>query len=122
MPSRGWVRYLFSHCRAATPAWWGCLLRKPWSYCGIFKSPGGRREPGVSEEILVNVSPVETRVAVVDNGIVQELHIERNHNKGYVGNSSKGRLWGGLPGSQGRLVDLGWPLTQLVPATDIAGP
>ena len=36
----------------------------------------------MSEEILINVSPVETRVALVENGVVQELYIERSHGKG----------------------------------------
>ena len=38
------------------------------------------------EEILVNVTPMETRVAVVDNGATQDIHIERSASKGMVGN------------------------------------
>ena len=40
----------------------------------------------MSEEILVNVTPQETRVAVVENGVLQELHIERRRSRGIVGN------------------------------------
>lgn len=76
----------------------------------------------MSEEILVNVSPVETRVAVVDNGIVQELHIERNHNKGYVGNIYKGKVVRVLPGMQAAFVDIGLARTAFIHATDIAEP
>jgi ribonuclease G len=74
----------------------------------------------VSEEILVNVSPVETRVAVVENGIVQELHIERNHNKGYVGNIYKGKVVRVLPGMQAAFVEIGLARTAFIHAADIA--
>ena len=42
----------------------------------------------MSEEILINVTPQETRVAIVEQGIVQELHIERSSSLGLVGNIS----------------------------------
>ncbi len=44
----------------------------------------------MSEEILVNVTPRETRVAVIENGMLQELHIERGWRRGVVGNIYKG--------------------------------
>ena len=46
----------------------------------------------MSEEILINVTPQETRVAVVENGVLQEVHIERTHKRGLVGNIYKGRV------------------------------
>ena len=46
----------------------------------------------MSEEILINVTPRETRVAVVENGMLQELHIERASRRGVVGNIYKGRV------------------------------
>ena len=52
----------------------------------------------MSEEILVNVTPRETRVAVVENGMLQELHIERGWNRGVVGNIYKGVVDNVLPG------------------------
>jgi ribonuclease G len=61
----------------------------------------------VSEEILINVSPVETRVALVDNGVLQELHIERSHGRGFVGNIYKGKVVRVLPGMQAAFVDIG---------------
>lgn len=46
----------------------------------------------MSEEILVNVTPRETRVAVIENGMLQELHIERGWRRGVVGNIYKGKV------------------------------
>jgi len=43
----------------------------------------------MSEEILINVTPVETRVAVVENGVLQEVYIERSRSRGIAGN-----IWG----------------------------
>ena len=39
-----------------------------------------------TEEILVNVTPQETRVAVMEHGVTHELHIERASARGFVGN------------------------------------
>jgi ribonuclease G len=61
----------------------------------------------VSEEILVNVTPQETRVAVVFAGAVQELLIERAANRGLVGNLYMGRVARVLPGMQSAFVDIG---------------
>jgi len=41
----------------------------------------------MSEEILINVTPRETRVALVENGMLQEVHVERATRRGYVGNA-----------------------------------
>ena len=46
----------------------------------------------MSEELLVNVTPHETRVAFVENGVLQEVHIERARKRGLVGNIYKGRV------------------------------
>ena len=51
-------------------------------------------------ELLVNVTPSETRVALVENGILKELHIEREAKRGIVGNIYKGRVTRVLPGMQ----------------------
>ncbi len=61
----------------------------------------------MSEEILINVTPPETRVAVVDNGVLQELIIEREQQKGLVGNIYKGSVCRVLPGMQAAFVDIG---------------
>src|SRR5690606_21265166 len=61
----------------------------------------------MSEEILVNVTPRETRVAVVENGMLQELHIERGWRRGVVGNIYKGRVQRVMPGMQAAFVEVG---------------
>ena len=61
----------------------------------------------MSEEILINVTPPETRVAVIENGVLQELIIERARQKGLVGNIYKGEVCRVLPGMQAAFVDIG---------------
>ncbi len=59
------------------------------------------------EDILINWSPQETRVAVVENGAVQELHVERTLERGLVGNVYSGRVARVLPGMQSAFIDIG---------------
>ncbi|MGH8743635.1 MAG: Rne/Rng family ribonuclease, partial [Burkholderiales bacterium] len=54
----------------------------------------------MSEDILINVTPQETRVAVMGQGVVQELHIERVSGRGLVGNIYFGEVCRVLPGMQ----------------------
>ena len=61
----------------------------------------------MSEEILINVTPQETRVAVVENGMLQEVYIERTRKRGLVGNIFKGRVSRVLPGMQAAFIDVG---------------
>jgi len=61
----------------------------------------------MSEEILINVTPQETRVAIMEQGVVQELHIERNGSLGLVGNIYKGAVCRVLPGMQSAFVEIG---------------
>lgn len=60
-----------------------------------------------SEEILINVTPQETRVAIVENGSLQEVCVERRHNRGIVGNIYKGKVNRVLPGMEAAFVDIG---------------
>ncbi len=60
-----------------------------------------------SEEILINVTPQETRVAIVDSGSLQEVWIERRRNRGIVGNIYKGKVNRVLPGMEAAFVDIG---------------
>lgn len=60
-----------------------------------------------SEEILINVTPQETRVAIVENGSLQEVCIERLGNRGIVGNIYKGKVNRVLPGMEAAFVDIG---------------
>lgn len=73
----------------------------------------------MSEEILINVSPVETRVALVENGVVQEFYIERSHGETYVGNIYKGKVVRVLPGMQAAFVDIGLERTGFIHAADM---
>lgn len=61
----------------------------------------------MSEEILINVTPPETRVAVIENGVLQELIIERTRQRGLVGNIYKGEVCRVLPGMQAAFVEIG---------------
>ena len=72
------------------------------------------------EEILINVNPRETRVAVVENGTLQELHIERTSARGIVGNIYKGKVVRVLPGMQAAFVDIGLDKNGFLHAADIA--
>lgn len=73
----------------------------------------------MSEEILINVTPQETRVAVVENGVLQEVHVERARSKGLVGNIYKGKVVRILPGMQAAFVDIGLERTAFLHAADV---
>ena len=73
----------------------------------------------MSEEILVNVTPMETRVAVVDNGSTQDIHIERSISRGIVGNIYAGKVVRVLPGMQAAFVDIGAERTSFIHVSDI---
>ncbi len=73
----------------------------------------------MSEEILINVTPRETRVAVVENGMLQELHIERASRRGVVGNIYKGRVQRVMPGMQAAFVEIGLDRAAFLHASDI---
>ena len=74
---------------------------------------------GVAAELLINVTPSETRVALVENGILQEMHIERLGKKGIVGNLYKGKISRVLPGMQAAFVDIGLDKAAFLHASDI---
>ena len=76
----------------------------------------------MTEEILINVTPRETRVAVVENGMLQELHIERGWRRGVVGNIYKGRVQRVMPGMQAAFVDIGLERGAFLHAADIVKP
>jgi len=75
----------------------------------------------MSEEILINVTPPETRVAVVENGVLQEIIIERGRQIGLVGNIYKGRVCRVLPGMQAAFVDIGLPRSAFLHISDLRG-
>jgi ribonuclease G len=61
----------------------------------------------MQQDILINFSPQETRVAVVETGAVQELHVERTLERGLVGNVYLGKVARVLPGMQSAFIDIG---------------
>ncbi|MGC4395853.1 ribonuclease G [Hydrogenophaga sp. T2] len=61
----------------------------------------------MNQDILINWSPQETRVAVVEQGAVQEVHIERTLERGLVGNIYLGKVSRVLPGMQSAFLDIG---------------
>jgi ribonuclease G len=76
------------------------------------------------EDILINWSPQETRVAIVENGAVQELHLERALERGLVGNVYLGRVVRVLPGMQSAFIDIGLERAAFLHVADLhhAGP
>ncbi|MDP7193603.1 MAG: ribonuclease G [Arenicellales bacterium] len=73
----------------------------------------------MTEELLVNVTPQETRVAVIENGGLQELHVERSGSRGIVGNIYKGKIVRVLPGMQATFVEVGLDRTAFLHAADM---
>lgn len=71
-------------------------------------------------ELLVNIAPGETRAALVEDGVLQELQLERSAQRGLVGNLYKGRIVRVLPGMQAAFVDIGLARTGFLHAGDIA--
>ncbi|MCH9638092.1 MAG: ribonuclease G [Betaproteobacteria bacterium] len=73
----------------------------------------------MSNEILVNITPQETRVAILEQGVTQELHIERTSGRGIVGNIYNGRVSRVLPGMQSAFVDIGLDRAAFLHVADI---
>jgi ribonuclease G len=74
----------------------------------------------MSAELLINVTPTETRVALIENGVLQELFVERAKRRGLVGNVFKGRVSRVLPGMQAAFVDIGLERAAFLHVSDIA--
>ena len=72
-----------------------------------------------SVELLMNVTPNETRIALVETGMLREVHIERQAKRGIVGNIYKGRVTRVLPGMQSAFVDIGLEKAAFLHAADI---
>ncbi|MCX2977333.1 ribonuclease G [Candidatus Marimicrobium litorale] len=73
----------------------------------------------MSEDILVNFAPMETRVALLDNGVTQDVYIERKGIRGLVGNIYAGKVVRVLPGMQAAFVDIGAERTGFIHISDI---
>ncbi len=73
----------------------------------------------MSSELLINVTPSECRVALIENGVLQELQLERMGNRGIVGNIYLGKISRVLPGMQAAFVDIGLEKAAFLHASDI---
>jgi ribonuclease G len=71
------------------------------------------------EEILINVTPSEVRAALLENGILQEVHIERAALRGVISNIYKGRVSRVLPGMQAAFIDIGLQRTAFLHVSDM---
>ena len=74
----------------------------------------------MSEEILINVSPMETRVALIENGLLQEIFIERHNNRGHVGDVFVGKVVRVMPGMEAAFVDVGLERAAFLHVADIS--
>jgi ribonuclease G len=73
----------------------------------------------MQQDILINWSPQETRVAVVEQGAVQELHVERSLERGLVGNVYLGKVARVLPGMQSAFIDIGLERAAFLHVADV---
>ncbi len=71
------------------------------------------------QDILINWAPQETRVAVVENGAVQDLHVERTLERGLVGNIYAGKVVRVLPGMQSAFIDIGLERAAFLHVADV---
>jgi len=74
------------------------------------------------EEILINVTPSEVRAALLENGVLQEVYVERAERRGLISNIYKGRVLRVLPGMQAAFIDIGLERTAFLHVSDIAKP
>ncbi len=74
----------------------------------------------MTAEILIDTTPMETRVALVEQGLLQEFYIERHNRKGPVGNIYMGKVVRVMPGMQAAFVDIGLERAGFIHAQDIS--
>jgi ribonuclease G len=77
-------------------------------------------DESLKEEILINVTPSEVRAALLENGVLQEVYVERTARRGLISNIYKGRVLRVLPGMQAAFIDIGLDRTAFLHASDIA--
>lgn len=76
----------------------------------------------MAEEILINFTPMETRVAVIENGMPQDIYVERTTRRGIVGNIYNGRVVRVLPGMQAAFVDIGIERAAFIHVAEVVPP
>ena len=73
----------------------------------------------MQQDVLINWSPQETRVAIIEAGAVQELHVERTLERGLVGNVYLGKVARVLPGMQSAFIDIGLERAAFLHVADV---
>lgn len=76
----------------------------------------------MTEEILINVTPMECRVALIENGSAQELFVERTTRRDLVGNIYNGKVVRVLPGMQAAFIEIGLSRTAFLHINDMVWP
>ena len=76
----------------------------------------------MSTDILINVGVREARAALVENGVLQEVYLERASRRGLISNIYQGRVSRVLPGMQAAFIEIGLPRTAFLHASDIVDP
>ncbi len=74
----------------------------------------------MTKEILINVTPQETRVAILENGILNDLYIERSRSRGLVGNIYKGKIVRVLPGMEAAFIEIGLEKAAFLHFSDVS--
>ena len=100
----------------------GLPLHETWELLAPVLGLTLRRRRVMSTEMVVNVSPRETRAALLENGVLQELFVERASKRGLTGNLYKGRVSRVLPGMQAAFIDIGLERTAFLHVSDIVQP
>ncbi|MDT8451631.1 MAG: ribonuclease G [Gammaproteobacteria bacterium] len=75
----------------------------------------------ICKEVLINITPQETRVAILENGMLHELYIERSRSRGLVGNVYNGQVVRVLPGMEAAFVEVGLDRAAFLHISDMAG-
>ena len=75
----------------------------------------------MANELVINVTPWETRVALLEDRVLSELYIERTKDRGIMGNIYKGRVVKVLPGMQAAFVDIGLEKAAFLYVSDVYG-
>jgi ribonuclease G len=73
----------------------------------------------MASELVINVTSKETRIALIENGLLAELYIERGSDKGVAGNIYKGKVIRVLPGMQAAFVDIGLSRSAFLYVADV---
>src|SRR5436190_13942191 len=102
---------------AAAPARAGCF-GSPAKRGGCARD-GSWKGPSMTKDLIVSTTPQETKVALLEDGRVSEIFIEREAHRGVVGNIYKGRVTRVLPGMQSAFVDLGLERDAFLYVTDV---